>query len=80
MFHQGSYPYQDEEPFVMDETPHVFFVGNQPKFETTTITGPAGQVVRIIAVPKFKESGQVVLVSTSTLEIEVLKFNIHNNI
>ena len=55
----GCYPYQDEEPFIIEEAPHVFFVGNQPKFGTTTTSGPSGQEVRLIAVPKFKETGQV---------------------
>ena len=65
---------------MIDDTPHVFFVGNQPEFETTIVNGPAGQVVRIIAIPKFKESGQIVLVDTNTLEVEAVKFNVHDNL
>ena len=33
------YPFQDRDPFVLEATPHVFFVGNQPAFKTTTVTG-----------------------------------------
>ena len=69
----GCYPYQEEEPFIIEECPHVFFVGNQPKFGTDAITGPRGQSVRLVAVPSFKETGQIVLVSSDTLEVELMK-------
>ncbi|KAI9842301.1 MAG: hypothetical protein M1838_003184 [Thelocarpon superellum] len=70
------YPFQDRDPFVIEECPHVFFVGNQPKFDTTLIDGPAGQRVRLIAVPKFKETGEVVLVDMETLDVRLLRFEI----
>lgn len=60
----------------MEETPHVFFSGNQPSFGTKVIDGPAGQMVRIIAVPKFKETGEILLLHTDTLDVEVMKFQV----
>lgn len=30
----GCYPYVKNDPFIITETPHVFFAGNQPQFET----------------------------------------------
>ena len=75
----GCYPFQDKDQFVIDECPHVFFVGNQPDFETTVIEGTAGQNVRLIALPKFKETGEVVLLDTDTLEVEVMKFDVFND-
>ena len=73
---KGCYPYQDKEPFVIEEAPHVYFVGNQPCYDTTVIEGPLGQMVRLIAVPKFKETGEVVLLSTDTLEPEIVKIEL----
>jgi DNA polymerase delta subunit 2 len=61
----------------MKECPHVYFVGNQPKFSTTMIEGPAGQFVRLVTIPKFKETGVLVLVDTETLEVECVKFKVH---
>lgn len=61
---------------MIEECPHVYFVGNQPRFETTVIEGPAGQVVRLIAVPKFKETGELVLLDTDTLDVEIVQFDI----
>jgi DNA polymerase II small subunit/DNA polymerase delta subunit B len=37
--------------------------------------GDDGQKVRIISIPKFSETGEIVLVNTSTLESEVIKFS-----
>lgn len=68
------YPFQDGDAFVIKESPHVYFVGNQPKFESRVIEGPAGQTVRLIAVPKFRETGEIVLLDMETLEPEVVKF------
>jgi len=70
------YPFQDGDQFVMKECPHVYFVGNQPKFESTVIEGPVGQQVRVIAVPKFHETGEVVVVDMETLVPEVVRFEV----
>ena len=75
---QGCYPFQDKDQFVIEECPHVFFVGNQSNFETAIIEGPQAQTVRLIAVPKFKETGEVVLLDLDTLDVETVKFEIHN--
>ncbi|KAI9775310.1 MAG: hypothetical protein M1839_001294 [Geoglossum umbratile] len=71
------YPFQDKDQFVLEECPHVFFVGNQPSFETVLISGPAGQTVRLITVPKFRETGEVVLVDIETLEVESVRFEVY---
>lgn len=72
----GCYPFQDGDAFVITASPHVYIVGNQPSFETTTIEGPTGQKVVLIAVPKFKETGELVLLDAETLETEVVKFGV----
>ncbi|KAL8702687.1 MAG: hypothetical protein Q9201_004148 [Fulgogasparrea decipioides] len=71
------YPFQDKDPFVIEECPHVFFVGNQPRYDTTVIEGPAGQSVRLTCVPKFRESGEMVLLDTDTLETEIVRFDVY---
>ncbi|TKA22463.1 hypothetical protein B0A50_08006 [Salinomyces thailandicus] len=70
------YPFQDGDAFVMKECPHLYFVGNQPKFETTVIEGPVGQQVRLVAVPKFRETGEVVVMDMETLVPELVKFEV----
>ncbi|EKD14095.1 uncharacterized protein L3040_007904 [Drepanopeziza brunnea f. sp. 'multigermtubi'] len=71
-----SYPFQEDDPFVMNACPHLFFVGSQPKFDTAEIEGPNGQTVRLIAVPRFAETGELVLVDSETLEASVVRISV----
>ncbi|RDW93860.1 DNA-directed DNA polymerase delta subunit POL31 [Aspergillus mulundensis] len=87
-----SYPFQNDDPFVMESCPHLFFAGNQPRFRTAVVEGDTplrlnGEdtemggmedepipTVRLISLPKFRETGELVLVDTETLEVEVVRF------
>ncbi|KAH6892116.1 DNA polymerase alpha/epsilon subunit B-domain-containing protein [Thelonectria olida] len=71
-----SYPFQDDDPFVMKTCPHLYFVGCQPHFSTKVIYGPDGQSVRLITVPSFSETREIVLVDTETLEVETVKISV----
>ncbi|KAI1102390.1 DNA polymerase alpha/epsilon subunit B-domain-containing protein [Jackrogersella minutella] len=68
-----SYPFQDDDPFVMQTCPHLYFVGCQPEFGTKTIEGSDGQAVRLIAIPSFAATQEIVLVDTETLEVTKVK-------
>lgn len=61
---------------MIEECPEVFFVGNQDRFETSLIEGVEGQRCRVVLVPKFAETGEVVVVDLETLEVEVVKFQL----
>lgn len=74
----GSYPFQDDDPFVIKDCPHLYIVGSQPKFDTTVIEGPDGQMVRLIAVPRFSETGELLLVDSETLEVERVVIDVFN--
>ncbi|KAI1332031.1 DNA polymerase alpha/epsilon subunit B-domain-containing protein [Xylariaceae sp. FL0255] len=64
-----SYPFQDDDPFVMQTCPHLYFIGNQPAFGTRVIHGEDGQAVRLVAVPSFVATGEIVIVDSETLEV-----------
>uniref|UniRef100_A0A7C9EQH3 Uncharacterized protein n=1 Tax=Opuntia streptacantha TaxID=393608 RepID=A0A7C9EQH3_OPUST len=72
----GCYPFTDKDPFVLESCPHVYFVGNQDKYETRLIDGPEGQVTRLICIPKFSETGVAVVLNLRNLECHVLSFGI----
>jgi DNA polymerase delta subunit 2 len=42
--------------------------------EMTDESGGITARVRLISIPKFKETGELVLVDTETLEVEVIRF------
>lgn len=60
---------------MIESCPHVFFIGNQPRFDTTIVEGPSGQRVRLFTIPKFN-TGEIVLLDTETLEVELVKFDV----
>lgn len=35
----GCYPFTDKDPFLLETCPHVYFIGNQEKYETRTTEG-----------------------------------------
>ena len=64
---------------MIEACPHVFFVGNQPRFNTTVIDGPAGQQVRLVTIPPFASTGEIVLLNTDTLDVELVKFDVRDD-
>lgn len=79
------YPFENYDPFVLsDETPHVYFVGNQEKYASDTVEIAVDHDekvndtvrVKLISVPRFSTTGEVVVLDINTLETEVIKFEI----
>lgn len=68
--------------------PHVYFAGNQAGFGTRVVQGPGsgddaegsgsiGETVRLISVPKFSETGEVVVLDLEDLSVQRLCFRVH---
>ncbi|KAI6673833.1 hypothetical protein NL676_001739 [Syzygium grande] len=70
----GCYPFTDRDPFLIESCPHVYFVGNQDKYETQMLEGSEGQLVRLICIPKFCETGTAVVLNLRNLECHTLTF------
>lgn len=66
-----SYPYTKEDPFVLERTPDVYVVGNQPEFATEMV-GPT----RVVLLPEFSARALVVLVDSATLAVETVEFSV----
>lgn len=81
------HPFADDDPFLLASSPDFYFVGCQPKFETLlvprqassssmNVDHAAGDAVRVVLVPRFAETGEVVLVNLATSETRVVKFDL----
>jgi len=76
------YPYYDQDPFLMNSCPHVYFVGNQSSFKAKII-GEKTKRILLVSVPTFYNTGTAVLVNINTLECKplcFLTFNSHNTV
>ncbi len=51
-------------------------MGCQPEFGTRSIQGPDGQTVRLVAVPSFEKTKEIVLVDAETLEVTKVKIEV----
>ncbi|KAK9122657.1 hypothetical protein Sjap_012259 [Stephania japonica] len=71
------YPFTDRDPFFMESCPHVYFVGNQNKYESRLLKGSEGQIVRLICIPKFCKTGVAVALNLRNLECHTLSFSIN---
>lgn len=70
----ASYPFTTDDPFVVENTPHVYFAGNQKSFNTK-LREKDGSKTRIIAVPSFKSTRTCILVNLKDLKCEVVAFD-----
>ncbi|CAF3716828.1 unnamed protein product [Rotaria socialis] len=73
-FQIGCYPYVKNDPFIITDTPHVFFAGNQPKFETRVFHGSNDIQVRLLCIPSFAQSNSCIALNLSTRECYEISF------
>lgn len=81
-----TFPSSETDPFVMTSRPSVYFAGNCDEFEarlvdekgetvdTDTDTAADDGATRLVCVPSFATTGEVVLVNLRTLECDVVSF------
>jgi DNA polymerase II small subunit/DNA polymerase delta subunit B len=73
----ACYPFAETDPFIIDRKslPDILFAGNQPAFSSRLVKIPGEKdhkgvhQVRLICLPKFKETGTVVLCDISQKEL-----------
>lgn len=79
------HPYFTTDPFVIQQTPDIYIVGCQPKFQTSLISErgipglkweEADKRCRIVLVPRFSKTGLLVLVNLRTLDVQTVQFDV----
>ena len=73
----ACYPYKDRDPFYLENCPHVYFAGNQPKFGARLVEVGGGKTLAV-SVPSFAKTGTIVLVNVNTLECHSMTFGDDN--
>lgn len=63
-----SPPVNAADSLVIETMPNVLFAGNRSTFATSVVDG-----VRVISVPEFRNTGQLVLLDLETLETDVVE-------
>lgn len=70
----ACFPYVDKDPFILRETPHLYFVGNQAEFaEQEVVDGDRS--VKVVSIPAFAKTGVIVLVDLETLACSPVTFD-----
>lgn len=59
----------------MKQTPHIYIIGNQPRFETTVVKHEGGQRTRVVLLPRFYENGELVLINPVTLQVKCVRID-----
>lgn len=72
------YPYYEQDPFIINECPNVFFAGNTAEFQTELWEGAAGQRTRLVCVPSFAQTNSVAVVNLSTLDCQQICFKVND--
>jgi DNA polymerase delta subunit 2 len=71
------HPYFTKDPFVLEKTPDLYVIGNQPEFATKLVVSSAAggepRRCRVILLPCFSRTGILVLVDLSTLHVRTVK-------
>lgn len=90
------YPYLTQDPFMLETTPQVYIIGNQPSFATALIQSKnfdhtesrkrnegniLGEVkCRVILLPKFCDTPLLVLLHTKSLECKTVEIDVHTSL
>ncbi|KNC54001.1 DNA polymerase delta small subunit [Thecamonas trahens ATCC 50062] len=76
----AAYPFKDNDPFILDEVPNVYFAGAQPQFGVTGAACNAGAST-CVAVPSFRTTHTAVLVALTAAgavhSVTPLKFEVN---
>lgn len=75
------FPYVDDDPFIIDCQPDIYFAGNQPSFQTKLYEDNSRgcdsvHKVRLICVPDFSKTGTCGIINLSTLECYPMNFKV----
>jgi DNA polymerase delta subunit 2 len=51
-----GFPFQDRDPLVFDDIPHVYFIGNQENFQRSVVEKDNGAKTLFLSIPVFSRT------------------------
>eukprot|EP00808_Paulinella_micropora_P004124 g16383.t1 len=77
----ACYPFKagQNDPFIIDATPHVYFAANQDRFESRLLKAKSSKqevTVCLLAVPSFSKTQTIALVDLDTLRAHPVNFSV----
>ncbi|CAH0388289.1 unnamed protein product [Bemisia tabaci] len=73
----ACYPFYKEDPFIMNNKPDIYFVGNQDSFQTKLVnSSDEDSPTRLVCVPKFATTFTCAVVNLATLDCYPVSFNV----
>jgi DNA polymerase delta subunit 2 len=74
------HPYFTADPFIIEQTPDVYVIGDQPRLQTKMVVDSkevgGSKRCRVILVPRFAETGILVLANLRTLGVRGVQFGV----
>lgn len=68
-------PFKQNDPFLIDYVPDIYFAGNQPEFVVTTYSSETKSKIQLISVPKFSKSLSCVQINLSNIDVEEINLS-----
>lgn len=65
----ACYPQSDEDPFVIERCPHVYFCGNATQLSTKILNGEENQTTLLVTVPSFSQTFTCAAVNLRNLDV-----------
>ncbi|KAI6195565.1 hypothetical protein M3Y94_01001900 [Aphelenchoides besseyi] len=69
-----GFPFEDRDPQILDEIPHVYFAGNQPDYLARMVDFKNNARTLLLTIPVFREKFHTVLMNVRTLSTRVISF------
>ena len=77
----SCYPFKLNDPFLINESPHVYFTANSNKYDIKYMynnnnTSKKSQKMVLLSIPSFVKTKQIVLLNINKLECETIQFGV----